>query len=348
MCPGAVQSIGQMNYRVFVAHVLIASGLVLTGCRSPSASDRGTASLLSTKRQSWNEWTAWPERDASQVHLARRGTTVLRVETDVIGENDAGLTKIGWVRMVPDAPPFLVIVSDSGGAHCCGRAWVIEPQDPPQLVFDSAWYGPDGRLQLQDLDGDTVLEIVQNLTTFHYYDGICYADSPNIDAVFAWDTAAHRFVPANDRFPSLWQAVLDESRNGTTPDTIVPAPETAEEFFDRVEIRSQEALVVGRAANLVYAGHIREAFEWLERQFDPENGRRVCQVLREYLAADNYFRCLNGLPMMDREEALIGRVAGEVAKLLWLVRPLEGSTNSPPSEPSQVGVPAEMPERPSE
>jgi len=328
--------------------------LLFTACRTRTDEDRSEPNLcdlLSAGPVVWRDWSAVqePYNDSGEPmvnYVARQGRReVLRLELDVTADaNDSEAGMAGWIQLRSNRPPFLFIRSDSGGAHCCGRAWVYEPADPMRLVFDSAWYGPDGRLRLRDLNHDGSLEIIQNITTFHYYDDMCYAISPGVDAIFAWDEGTRRFVPANNRFPALWQDTLDEARNGRLPGRIIPAREMAKDFDELDSIKASESGAIERAVNLVYAGYEREAFEWLARQFERENGRRICETLRDYLQSDNYYRCLNKLPMIDREEVMISRAAGFAADMLRLTGELDGPTNAPAPSSEQAAKPEKEPQ----
>ncbi len=187
-------------------------------------------------------------------------------------------------------PLFSVNVVDSGGAHCCQQVEVFNPVTS-DIVFDSVWYGVDGRTRLVDLDGDGTVEIVQNLTSFHYYDALCYASSPWVDAIFTYDKEQHLFVPANDRFPALWNYTLDEARKRLPSPAKIADLGSAKNHNEFERIRELESEAVEKAANLILAGYEEEAYAWLERQFDqPEDGRRACNILRDHLKAEIYYQ----------------------------------------------------------
>ncbi len=195
-------------------------------------------------------------------------------------------------------PLFSVHINDDGGAHCCQEVQVYAP-DGANLVYDSGWYGAYGRITLLDIDGDGSTEIVHNLATFHYYDGLCYYCSPFVDAIFAYDQEAGRFVPANERFPALWQDTLEEARNPRPVQELIPNPKTAKDSDEFEHFRQLQARAVARAANLILAGYENEAYAWLAHQFTPEEGQRVCHVLHQHLNTNGHYLFLKKLKLQQ-------------------------------------------------
>jgi hypothetical protein len=227
------------------------------------------------------------------------------VDFDIAWEK-AGIGETG-IPVLKGLPLFPVFVVDSGGAHCCQEIEVYDPVTGDK-VFDSNWYGLDGRIRLVDLDGNGTAEIVQNLTSFHYYDGMCYAFSPWVEAILTYDMKARKFVPANQQFPRFWKDTLDEARNTHSSSRIIPDLATAKDSNEFERIREMEARAVERAANLILAGHEEETFVWLARQFEPEEGRRVCRVLRDTLEAEGYYlHVKKSKPRHTRRTPVTGR-----------------------------------------
>lgn len=187
-----------------------------------------------------------------------------------------------------DAPPLRLHVYDSMGAHCCQEVNVYDSVTM-QPVYSSAQYGLEGRIRLVDLDGDGVVELLQDMDSFHYYDGFSFVDSPLTEAIFQYDRKKRVFVPAHRRFPDLWRQTLDESRQGLPRQPVIPDIDTAEDFETFLQIRRQESQAITRAVHLIFAGYEQEAYAWLQRQFAPKEGKQVCKRLRQHLATNPYY-----------------------------------------------------------
>jgi hypothetical protein len=159
-----------------------------------------------------------------------------------------------------------------------------------------------GRIRLEDLDGDGVVEIIQNLDSFHYYNGLSYVQSPRVDAVFAYDRKTRRFLPAHDRFPALWQDTLKEARRKQKTRPVIPDILSAQDFEVLCKIRTMESEAVEKAVALIFAGYEHEAYTWLKRQFVvPRDAKRVSETLREHLASDRYYQYLKEHKLKKRQ-----------------------------------------------
>lgn len=202
------------------------------------------------------------------------------------GEHGLGQAEIPVGK---DAPPLRLYVHDSMGAHCCQEVNVYDSVTM-KPVYSSAQYGLEGRIRLVDLDGDGVVELLQDMDSFHYYDGFSFVDSPLTEAIFQYDRKKRVFVPAHRRFPDLWRQTLDESRQGLPRQPVIPDIDTAEDFETFLQIRRQESQAINRAVHLIFAGYEQEAYAWLQRQFAPKEGKQVCKRLRQHLATNPYYQ----------------------------------------------------------
>ncbi len=179
-------------------------------------------------------------------------------------------------------PFFSVGVFDTGGMHCCQSVSVINPKTG-KTVYDSDSYGLNGRVDLIDLDGDGSVEILQNITSFHEYEGT-FSYSPWVDAVFAYDAKRGRYLPAMNRFPEFWRETLHEARSKRHPANPVPALVPTEGGIDFGKLQKLEGQAVGRAVNLILAGYGIEAYAWLERQYENSaEGQKAAKTLRRHM-----------------------------------------------------------------
>jgi len=180
------------------------------------------------------------------------------------------------------APLYTVYIYDTLGMHCCETV-VIHDSKNGKTVYDSELYGLDGRVTLIDLDGNGTAEIIQNITSFHEYDGMSIMSSPWVNAIFTYEVKLSRYVLANSRFPEFWQDTLKEARSKRPSAHPVPAM-PSEGGIDLDAIWKIEGPAVAKAVNLILAGYEKEAYAWLERQYeDPEDGRRAVKTLREHM-----------------------------------------------------------------
>ncbi len=183
------------------------------------------------------------------------------------------------------APLYTVSVYNTMGRFCCETISVSAP-DNNKTVYDSEWYGLAGVVLLVDLDGNGTAEIMQNINSFHEYDGMTPCYSPVVDAIFAYDPKQSRYVLANSRFPEYWQDTLNEARSKRPPAQPVPAMEPSEPGggVDLAATWVIEGQVVARAVNLILAGYEKEAYIWFERQYKaPDEGKRAVKILREHM-----------------------------------------------------------------
>ncbi len=111
-------------------------------------------------------------------------------------------------QITGEGPPELVIQTFSGGAHCCFTAYVYT-QDPGELVnLHQGDWRSGGIRTVKDLDQDGKDEIVF-LYSYDYLDRICFACSPGVIRVFAWEKG--RFVDATPRFPERTEKLMKEA-----------------------------------------------------------------------------------------------------------------------------------------
>ena len=189
------------------------------------------------------------------------------------------------VEVLKGKPPFTVSIYDSGGAHCCLDVNVSGPGGHG-VTYSSIDYGLDGDVMFEDIDKDGTIELLQNDTTFHYYNGLSFVESPQIYVIFAYDKKRKCFLPAHRKFPQVWGKTLEEARSGKPPKDIIPDLSTAKDYDEFLATRGRESQAIVKAVDLILAGYEKEAYRWLKRQFVPEEGKRVCKVLREHMKYD--------------------------------------------------------------
>ena len=108
----------------------------------------------------------------------------------------SGFDPLSGTDITADGVPELIVMTYTGGAHCCSGVTVFSLGDTPTKILETRPSNCGG--QFQDLDGDGVLEFVTCDDIFAYT--YCpYAASPLAQVVLAYapDTG---YVPASPRF----------------------------------------------------------------------------------------------------------------------------------------------------
>jgi hypothetical protein len=114
-----------------------------------------------------------------------------------------------------------IVLHFTGGAHCCFEYWIFS-EGPSGIQLDDAFLLNNGAIgEVQDLDGDGVLELDGSDDRFAYFPDLSYADSPFLPLVLC-RTAEGTYHDCTPQFPerleesagSYEQALSDAVQRG--------------------------------------------------------------------------------------------------------------------------------------
>lgn len=102
-----------------------------------------------------------------------------------------------------------IVLHFTGGAHCCFEYWIFS-QGPSGIQLDDAFLLNNGAIgEVQDLDGDGVLELSASDDRLAYFPDLSYADSPFLPLVLC------RFVEGtyHDCTPQFPERLQESARD---------------------------------------------------------------------------------------------------------------------------------------
>lgn len=140
------------------------------------------------------------ERAGESRAVITRGVRELVRLTD--GAPRADATRLGIFPLLGGKGKQLIVEQYTGGAHCCTVYRVYDLGTELSALFDGDEYGVEEigeDMTLVDIDRDGRYELTQSVMAFDYF-LTSHAGSVFPTAVFAYDEAARRYVPANRKF----------------------------------------------------------------------------------------------------------------------------------------------------
>jgi hypothetical protein len=140
------------------------------------------------------------EREGESRAVISRGGRELARLTDGAPRDYA--TRVGLFPFLGGRGRQLVVEQYTGGAHCCTLYRVYDLGPELRALFDGAEYGVEEvgeDMRVLDIDGDGRYELTQSVMAFDYF-MTSHAGSVFPTAVFAYDEAAGKYLPANRKF----------------------------------------------------------------------------------------------------------------------------------------------------
>jgi len=177
--------------------------------------------------------------------------------------------------------PNVVIYEWTGGAHCCAIAWVLEIGRECRVL--ARIEGRHSAPIFQDLDGDSIPEVIVRDWTFEYWPA-SFATSPAPKVILRWSNGEY---------------VVDKKLTRT------PVPAEQELVTKAETIRSSEGWeciyppcipyeVFHTALDLMYGGHEELGWKFIEMAWSPKFplDTRLLEELRGLLERSDYWRAL--------------------------------------------------------
>jgi hypothetical protein len=225
--------------------------------------------------------------DAVSGGWAEVAYAVLERRGKVVRSFDAGIYNGGLNSVAFGLFPFLggeekqLIVSQD--APRAGAQWVVSLSPRPRVIYDGPAFAA-GReaddLQVADLDGDGVYEIVAPVCAFYGFRdwAVSPAGTPLPPAVFKYDAKAQKYLPANRLFREHLLKGVEESK------AKVPGPDAPEPHL---------AGVLSIVLDYVYAGEERAAWEFYDATYRLPDKAEVKRDIKSELRAEPVYRFIH-------------------------------------------------------
>ena len=160
----------------------------------------------------WGEYRVslteeYPSESAADVGYLTERLVVSRGGETLVEITDEHIS-VSFPELTGQGAPELFVETYSGGAHCCfGYHVYTQDYGPLDNLIEGNW-GSGGFREMKDLDGDGRDELVL-IHIYEYLDGVCFACSPALLRVFAWED--FRFADVTKRLPAETRKLMREA-----------------------------------------------------------------------------------------------------------------------------------------
>lgn len=234
----------------------------------------------------------------SRAVISRGGRELVRLKD---GAPRDYATRIGLFPFLGRHGKQLVVEQYTGGAHCCTVYHVYDLGAELRTLFDGDEFGIDEigeDMNVVDIDRDGRYEFTQTVMAFDYF-MTSHAGSVFPTAVFAYDEAAGRYVPANRKFSAyLLRGVARDVAKVKSITRRMTKEERASTFHGE-HFRA----VLDVLLKYVYAGEERKGWEFFESNYVLSDKAEVEAGVREKLSESAVYRATYGLAPLKNDEA---------------------------------------------
>jgi hypothetical protein len=222
--------------------------------------------------RSFVKWREPPFGD-SRTTIRRGSKELARVNGCCFRES----TRFALLPLLGGDGKQLLVEAYSGGGHCCTSYHIYDLTDRFRMLFDGDDYTADDvgyEMRMVDIDKDGVYEFVQNVMNFDYF-WTGHAGSIFPEVVFAYDSAAGEYLPANRKFASyLLQDISDKERiverlneNNASLTRVIDGRGSEKTLADLRFRVSYFHAVVDVMLTYVYAGKREEGWSFFEKNY---------------------------------------------------------------------------------
>jgi hypothetical protein len=261
--------------------------------------------------------------------VAYGGYTIERVVDEGSGESRAVVTRAGreLVRLTDGAPrpdatrlalfPLLgrgggrqlVVEQYTGGAHCCTVYRVYDLGAELSTLFDGGDYGVEeigDDMSVVDIDGDGRYEFTQDVMAFDYF-MTSHAGSVFPTAVFAYDEASGKYLPANRKFSAyLLRGVARDIAKVEALNRRMTRVERAGGFHGEHFTAVADVLL-----KYVYAGEEGKGWAFFETHYLLADKAEMEAAFRQKLLESAVYRATYGLPPAAEPESAARRAGNK-------------------------------------
>jgi len=162
------------------------------------------------------------------------------------------------------------------------RYWVVSLQPEFRIIYDSSRYDVVYELRVVDLDGDGQLEILQNLGSFWYFNGLDNLYSPRPQIIFEYNSSMGSYIPANPEFKEAALKDIEQRINKTR--------EVIKGQQDPVYALHVRSAILDVVLRYLYAGQSNEAWAFYDQYYNVEDKESLKGELQEKLRQDKVYR----------------------------------------------------------
>jgi hypothetical protein len=253
------------------------------GAAEPSRLEYGAYVISRQTKQFRDDGMTRPV-ELSYATLTHQGKQVLKF--DAVNHPYGNETKFGFFQLFKGQPQHLIVEQSS---HRWERSWIVQ-LSPLRLIFDNAWYEVGTNLVVKDLDQDGIPELIQRYEQFWFFQfgdsantaiptSFYNTNSPFTDIVFAYNSQARKYKPANPHFkeyvfaglPSLEQRIEAQGRSNSFNEYLL-------------------SLVFERTLLLLFAGEEKRAWQGFQEACQWDNCATIEQRFRLKLKDDPVYQ----------------------------------------------------------
>ena len=179
-----------------------------------------------------------------------------------------------------DGNPNVAIYEWTGGAHCCFNVFLFEIGDKFRQV--AAVYGKDSIPRFDDIDGDSIPEVVIHDCTYAYWPQ-SFASSPAPRVILRWDGKSYRVARDMMRQP-----------RPSIQDLKTKADEIRKKWGQGYNRSSIPVELWGYALELMYAGHEDLGWQFIKMGWSEKFplDSDLLEELRSLMASSPYWQQL--------------------------------------------------------
>ncbi|MEI7905524.1 MAG: hypothetical protein WCI43_08965 [Candidatus Firestonebacteria bacterium] len=190
------------KFRLTVMTAFLA--VAAAGCFIVPAAAAGTLKIIDNELVPGNTAVSYmgitvnsvSDKDGPRVVVKRWGFKLLDIPVEAHPERLEGMLKFGFVKLLgPFFGKQLVIMSYSGGAHCCTDYRVYTLGFGLKEIFRTYRWNTGYELSYGDINGDGRTELVQPSLCFDYFRAP-HSESVIQDVIFNYSLKAGEFVPS--------------------------------------------------------------------------------------------------------------------------------------------------------
>jgi hypothetical protein len=219
----------------------------------------------------------------SVVTVGRRGRILARLKEDAPPAWLRPAVQMALFRLLGKKAKQLIVVQDSGGAHCCYSLMIYDLIPRFRIIYDGrkglvgeTW----DEIQFFDLNRNDTLEFKQNLLTFaDAFEGLAYAASPRVPMFFKYYPNLGKYGPANHLFPAFALRGIANEKKAVTAYNANPNSVFSRDLLDIV-------------LRLIYAGKERVAWSYFESEYRSQyiKKKQMKSDIRALLRKDPVYR----------------------------------------------------------
>ena len=183
--------------------------------------------------------------------------------------------------------------------------WVVALGPRFRVIFKSGNYDVGHELGAEDLDGDGTRELIMDVETFWFFDGLCGACSPRFPIGFRYDRERGGYFLAS----RLLERFCDSAEKLNQAEQEIKLWKSANVDFvsDPIKASDLYSKVLWHSLPLIYCGKESLGWSFFDRLYNlPDREVRKARIKRT-LRRDRIYRAIRDEIQRDRSDAALHR-----------------------------------------